>query len=189
MEFLQSIDAVLFHFINGTLANPVTDKLMPFITERDNWFIFYALIWLFLIIKGGVRGKVAALLIVPLILLSDQTANNVIKPFFHRIRPCHVLEDVNLLIKCSDSFAFPSNHAVNNFAAAVLFSYFYPPMKYFLYTGALIVSLSRIFVGIHYPFDVLGGAAVGIIFALLIIYFWKLINNKFQILRINSKVT
>ena len=99
------------------------------------------------------------------------------------------MEDVNLLINCSESFAFPSNHAVNNFAAATLFSYFYPRMKYFLFTGALIVSISRIFVGVHYLFDIIGGAAIGIIFAMLIIYLWKLINGKFQILRTESNIT
>ena len=182
MEFLQSLDEVLFHFINGNLANPVTDKLMPFITERDHWFIFYILVWLYLFIEGGARGRIAALLILPLILITDQTANNIIKPFFQRIRPCHVLEDVHLLINCSESLAFPSNHAVNNFAAATLFSYFYPRMKYFLFIGALIVALSRVFVGVHYPFDVFGGAAIGIIIAILIIYIWKMINNNFHIL-------
>ncbi|MEO8665714.1 MAG: phosphatase PAP2 family protein [Ignavibacteria bacterium] len=186
MEFLQSTDEVLFHFINGTLANPLTDKLMPFITERNHWFIFYAIIWIYLMTKGGAKGRTAALLIIPLILISDQTADNIIKPFFHRIRPCHVLENVHLLINCSESFSFPSNHAVNNFAAATLFSWFYPRMKYFLFTGALIISLSRVFVGVHYPYDALGGALIGIFFALLIVYLWKLVNNKFKILPVNS---
>ncbi len=162
---------------------------MPFITERSNWFIFYAIIWIYLVIKGGPRGRTAALLIIPLIFISDQAADNIIKPFFHRIRPCHVLQNVRLLINCSESYAFPSNHAVNNFAAAALFSNFYPRMKYVLFGGALVVSLSRIFVGIHYPFDIIGGAAIGILFAMLVIYLWKLINRKFKILPVNSSIT
>lgn len=162
---------------------------MPFITERDHWFIFYVIIWLYLVIKGGPKGRTAAFLILPLILISDQTANNIIKPFFQRIRPCHDLDNVHLLINCSESYAFPSNHAVNNFAAATLFSYFYSSMKYFLFSGALIVSLSRIFVGVHYPLDIIGGAGIGIIFAMLIIYLWKFFNSKFQFLRIESNAT
>ncbi|HMS33329.1 MAG TPA: phosphatase PAP2 family protein [Ignavibacteria bacterium] len=181
MEFIQSIDAALFHFINSTLANPVTDRLMPFITERNNWFIFYSLVWLYIVFKGGTKGRVSALLIILVILISDQTADNIIKPFFHRIRPCHVLDDVHILINCSQSYAFPSNHAVNNFAAAALFSYFYPSMKSFLFTGAFIVSLSRVMCGVHYPFDIAGGALIGMAFAYLIIYLWKLIDKKFKI--------
>ncbi len=182
MEFLQNTDTALFYFINVTLSNPVTDRLMPFITEREHWFIFYALIWLYLVIKGGANGRTAAILIIPLILISDQFADNIIKPLFQRIRPCHVLDNVHLLINCSESFAFPSNHAVNNFAAATLFSYFYKNMKYFLFTGAFIVSLSRVMCGVHYPFDLVGGALIGVIFGCIIIYIWKMLNSKLHIL-------
>lgn len=181
MEFLQSADEVLFHFINITLANPVTDKLMPFITERNHWFIFYVIIWLYLFIKGGAKGRVAALMIIPVIFVSDQFADGILKPLFHRTRPCHVLP-VHLLINCSESFSFPSNHAVNNFAAATLFSFFYPKMKYVLFAGALVVALSRVFVGVHYPFDLVAGLIVGSGFAMLFIYIWKMINRKLKIL-------
>lgn len=182
MEVLKSIDINLFYFFNSTLANPVTDKFMPFITERDNWFIFYALIWLYLFFKGGRKGKTAAILIIILILISDQVSDNVLKPLFHRIRPCHVLPDVRLLVNCSDAFALPSNHAVNNFAAAAMFSHFYPSMKYVLFAGAFVVSISRVMCGIHYPFDIALGAIVGLMFAMLILYLWKLLNDKINFL-------
>jgi len=178
LEILQSIDTSLFYFFNVTLANPVTDKFMPFITAREHWFIFYVLVWIYLFFMEGRRGKVAAILIIILILCTDQFADNILKPYFHRIRPCHVLPDVHLLINCSNSFSFPSNHAVNNFAAAALFSFFYPRMKFFLFAGAFIVSLSRIMCGVHYPFDMLGGGIIGIIFAMVLIFLWKQINSK-----------
>jgi undecaprenyl-diphosphatase len=182
LEFLQSIDASLFYFLNSTLANPVTDKLMPFITDRNNWFIFYVLIWLYLFLMGGRKGKAAALLILLLILCSDQFAENILKPLFQRVRPCHVLPDVHLLINCTDSYALPSNHAVNNFAAATLFSYFYPSMKYFLFTGATVIAISRVMCGVHYPFDIVFGAVIGIVFALIIIYLWKALNKRINFL-------
>lgn len=155
---------------------------MPFITERDNWFIFYFFIWIFLFFKGGRRGKVSAILILILIFISDQISENYIKHFFLRIRPCNELTGVHLLTGCTDSYSFPSNHAVNNFAAAVLFSYFYPGMKYILYICAFIVAVSRVFCGIHYPSDIAGGALIGSIFAIMIIYVWKKFNEKFNIL-------
>lgn len=184
MEFLQNTDNALFYFINVTLSNSFTDRFMPFITERTHWFIFYGLIWLYLVFKGSAKGRVAAFLIIILILITDQFSDNIIKPFFHRIRPCHVLDNINLLINCSESYAFPSNHAVNNFAAATLFSHFYPGMKYFLFTGAFIVSLSRVMCGVHYPFDIIGGALIGLIFAYMIISLWKILNRRFHILSV-----
>jgi undecaprenyl-diphosphatase len=177
LELLQNIDTQLFRFINITLANPVTDKFMPFITERNHWFIFYVLIWLYLFFKGGRTGRISALLILPLIAFSDQFADNVLKPLFQRPRPCHDVPGVHLLINCSEAFAFPSNHAVNNFAAATLFSHFYPGMRTFLYTGAFIVALSRVMCGVHYPFDILAGAIIGMIFALVIIKLWEILEK------------
>lgn len=162
-----------------TLANPFTDRFMPFITERDNWFIFYAVIWLYLIFKGGRNGRVSAILILPLILFSDQVADNLIKPLFERIRPCHVVPGAHILANCSGAFSFPSNHAVNNFAAATLFSHFYPGMKGVLYAGASVVALSRVFCGVHYPFDIVIGAIIGIAFATSVIGVWELIGRIF----------
>lgn len=173
MEILQAADTAIFRFINITLANPVTDKLMPFITERNHWFIFYVLIWLYLVLKGGRTGIASAMLVLPLIFLTDQVSDNLIKPYFERIRPCHVVPGVNLLVGCTDSFSFPSIHAVNNFAAARLFSYFYPGMRWFLYTGAFVVALSRVMCGVHYPSDLAGGALIGIAVASFVIMLWS----------------
>lgn len=183
MELLLNADKFLFYFVNKTLANPLTDKLMPFITERDNWFIFYILIWIYLFFFGGRKGKVSAVLILILILITDQFSDNIVKPFIHRIRPCNELSGVHLLTGCTESFSFPSNHAVNNFAAAYMFSHFYPKVKYLLYIGALIVASSRVFCGVHYPSDIIGGAFIGIIFAFALIYVWNILNNRIHILK------
>ncbi len=153
---------------------------MPFITEREHWFIFYVLIWLFLVIKGGKTGRISAFLILILIFAADQFSDNILKPMFQRIRPCHVIPGVNLLINCSESLSFPSNHAVNNFSAAVLFSHFYPGLKYFLYAGAFIVALSRVMCGVHYPFDIAAGAVVGMAFAWILLKLWGLSEGFFR---------
>lgn len=182
MDIIQKTDEALFRFINIDLANPLTDKLMPFITERDNWYIFYVIIWLFLFFKGGTKGKVSAVMVIILILFCDQISAFILKEIFQRIRPCHVISNVNLLIGCSDSFSFPSNHAVNNFAAATLFSYFYRNMKYVLFSGAFLVAISRVFCGVHYPFDMICGALIGILIAMFFLYLWKKLNKKFKLI-------
>ena len=182
LDFLQGIDEKLFYFFNGNLANPLFDKFMPFITKEESWIIFYVLFWLSLVFTGGKKGVIAGILILILVLITDQSSN-VLKVYFHRIRPCNVLPDVHLLVNCTSSFSMPSSHAVNNFAAAVLFSHFYPKYRYVLFIGAFIVASSRIFVGVHYPFDMLAGAIWGMLIASILVYIWKFINNKLKILK------
>jgi len=182
MNFLQQIDESLLRFINISLANPITDKAMPLITKEESWIIFYVLFWLSLVFTGGKRGAIAGILLLVLILITDQTSN-FFKAYFQRIRPCNVLTDLHMLVNCTQSFSMPSSHAVNNFAAATFLSHFYPKYRYALFTGAFIVAISRIFVGVHYPFDMLVGAILGIIIAMLMLAVWKFINSKFKILK------
>jgi undecaprenyl-diphosphatase len=169
-EALQAIDVVIFRFINGTLANPVTDLLMPFITDLNHLWAGRAIIvcaWLLLIVRGGKPGRAAALLVLLVIAIGDQLSSNVIKSVFLRPRPCHVVdgavvvEGVRLLVGCGGGFSFPSSHAVNHFAAASFLTGYYPKAGRYLFGYAAIVALSRVFVGVHYPSDVAGGALIG----------------------------
>lgn len=181
LDFFNSIDTSLFYFINVTLSNPFTDKVMPFITENNHWLLFYIIILGFLFFKGGRKGKVAVILVLILIAFADQSTN-FLKEYFARLRPCKALEGVNLLVGCNSPFGMPSNHSVNNFAAATLFSYFYPIFKIALFSAASLIAISRVFVGVHYPSDVIIGAIIGTIEAVIIIYLFSLLNTKFKIL-------
>lgn len=160
-EFLYQIDLNIFYFINHTISNPLFDKFFPFITDAKNWNIAYTILFLNLIIKGGRLGRIAAVGTVLLIIATDQFSSFFLKHIFERIRPCNVLPDVNILVTCTQSFSFPSSHAVNNFGGAVYFSRIFPKYKIALFTVAFLVSLSRPYVGVHYPSDVIGGALIG----------------------------
>ena len=181
LNFLQNIDESLLRFINVTCANPITDKAMPLITKEESWIIFYVLFWLSLVFTGGKRGVIAGILLLVLIVITDQSSN-FIKDYFQRIRPCNVMTGLHMLINCTQSYSMPSSHAVNNFAAATFLSHFYPKYRYVLFIGAFIVAISRIFVGVHYPFDMFVGAMIGIIIAMIVLAIWKFINKKLKIL-------
>jgi len=162
---LYGIDRTLFLLLNNGAANGLFDIVMPFVTEADHWKIPLALAWLALLIFGGRRGRTAALLAVIVLTVSDQISSSLLKPLIGRTRPCFALEETRLLIRQSRSFSFPSSHAANNAALAWLFSITYPKKKWIFIGIALLVGYSRIYVGVHYPSDVAGGYAVGIISA------------------------
>ncbi|MBU2445220.1 MAG: phosphatase PAP2 family protein [Bacteroidetes bacterium] len=178
MDFLYSIDVSIFYFINGALANPLFDKLMPFITEVKNWYLVYVLLWFIILLKGGKYRIAMAVAMILLITITDQVSSSLLKNIIERVRPCNALPDVHLLAGCTGSFSFPSSHAVNNFAAAMFFGYFYKHLKWILFSVAAIVALSRIFVGVHYPSDVIGGALIGVVlgFTLAKLYSFLLVR-------------
>jgi undecaprenyl-diphosphatase len=181
IEFLYSLDVTLFTFLNTTLANPVGDFVWPFITDYDRFLVVRLLllaVWLWLLIKGGKRGRTAALLLVLMLVCSDQLSSSVIKPLLQRPRPCHsvdgapVVEQVHLLVHCGGGKSFPSSHAVNNFAVATLFAFFYRRWTWAFFTWAVLVGVSRVTVGVHFPSDILGGAVLGAGVAALLLWIW-----------------
>ncbi len=172
MNSLQNLDAALFRFVNGTLQNPVFDFLMPFITDLNKHasvLIIVGAVLILLFLKVGTKGKYAVVVLAFGILLSDQLNSSVAKFILVRPRPCHVLQHVHLLVSCGSGYSFPSSHAVNNFCGAVILSFFFPQAAVWLYTFAGIVSFSRVYVGVHYPADVVGGAIIGVCCGLIMI--------------------
>jgi undecaprenyl-diphosphatase len=118
-------------------------------------------------INGGRKGKLAVLGVLLLIIVTDQTGYRLLKEYFARPRPCNVLTDVLTPIGCTGSYSFPSNHALNNFAAAIFFYRLFPKLKWVLFISAALISISRVYLGLHYPSDIFGGAVIGLAFGYL----------------------
>lgn len=167
LEFFSILDENLFYFINHTLSNPLFDRFFPFVTEVKHWYLVYVILWMILFFKGGRLGKVTAVISLLLITASDQISSSFLKNLFERTRPCNELPDVNILVFCSGSFSMPSSHAVNNFAVATFFARTFPNYRYLLYSVASLMALSRPYVGVHYPSDIIAGALLGIILGYL----------------------
>ena len=181
-EFLYSIDRYIFVLINQTLSNRVGDALWPLITDYDRqWAIRIplAVAWVCLLLFGGRRGRTVAVMIPFVLFISDQLSSAFIKEWVGRLRPCHevdgvaIIQGVRLLVDCGPGRSFPSSHAVNNFAIGTVFARYYPRGKWAFLGWAALVGLSRIAVGVHYPSDVLGGAIIGSMIALLIVWTWR----------------
>ncbi len=181
LDWLVRIDGNIFVFLNSGLANPVFDFIMPIAT--NNWFLrgILAAIILSLLTFGGKRGRLAAVLCVLAVALADQLSAQVLKPIVDRIRPCHTLDTVHLLVKCSEGLSFPSSHAANSAAVAVFLSSVYPRMAWYLSAFAALVGYSRIAVGVHYPLDVLVGAMVGFLSGTIVVFVYRWTSKKLSL--------
>ena len=180
LENLIQLDTTLFYFFNVGLQNGFFDFLMPVLTNLDYWRIPLGLMIILLLIFGKKKGRIAVLFLVLGIALSDQLCNNVLKPLIQRIRPCNVLDNIHLLVNCTRAYSFPSSHAMNIFTGCILLSYTYRKIKVILLITAILVSYSRIYVGVHYPFDVLAGMILGIFCAFIIITLFKFVQKNFR---------
>lgn len=159
---MSGLDLHLFRMINGDLSNAVFDSLMPFITDPGPFVIPLTLIGIGLVVWGGWKGRLLVVMALLLLVVSNAVSEQ-LKQLFQRPRPCLALETVRLLVGCSKTnFSFPSSHATNITAQALLFAFFYRPIAVPLFVVAAAVGYSRVYVGVHYPLDVVGGILVGL---------------------------
>lgn len=164
-DSIEAIDRAIFVLINTTLRHVFLDQLMPFVTDKWNFVVPVVLVVFYLLTKGGQQGRLIVGGAILLVVCADGSAT-VLRSYFQRVRPCQTLEGVRLLVGCSDSFSFPSNHATNAFALAAFFATYYRQRAVLLFVIAVLVGYSRIYVGVHYPTDVLAGAFLGVAFGL-----------------------
>ena len=174
---LHGLDLSILYFFNHQMANPVLDGFFLFIAESKIFLTFLILFALVLFYRGSFRLKMVIILMIICIAIVDPVCYYILKPLIGRIRPCYTLHDIRLLVGCGGRFGFPSNHAANSFAIAGLISYFYRKYTAILATVAVLICLSRIYLGRHYPSDVLGGAIFGLLVAALVIYLARLLLN------------
>ncbi len=167
---LSRFDLSIFYILNHELANSIFDYLFIIISESRVFTMLVIILVLAAYWKGDIRLKLAIALAVICVALADPTTHYILKKFFARLRPCHSLDDVRLLVGCGGLYGFPSNHAVNSFAIAAVLSFFYRRLTSLLVALAIIVGLSRVYLGKHYPSDVLAGAILGVLAAAFVIY-------------------
>ena len=183
IELLKEADTQLFLAING-FHSPFFDTCMHYASSKFFWIPLYAF-FLFLLLRDYRKNTFLIVLFVALtITVSDQVCLHFFKNVFLRYRPCHNLllaSNVHLVDDCGGMYGFVSSHAANTFALAYfLFILFKQKYKtaILLFVWAALVAYSRIYLGQHYPADVIGGALVGIASAWLVSKLYFYIKSK-----------
>ncbi len=174
LEFLNHIDTSVFLFFNG-MHTPFLDRFMMLFTGRFIWIPMYAAILIVLLRTHGVKSAGIYVLAIALaITLTDQTCATFIRPMVERLRPSNLENPLSALTIVVDdyrggSYGFPSCHSANSFALATFMAFLFPRrrMLMFIFGWAALNSYTRLYLGVHYPGDLLVGAVIGSAFGYL----------------------
>jgi undecaprenyl-diphosphatase len=169
MNQLLTLDINLLNLINQKLTAIWLDYVMLFLTNQKFWLPMLGVV----VIWGAIRWKpyfrmtcLTLLIIIPLL---EGISSHIFKKIIYRPRPCKELP-VRLITSCSRVSSFPSSHAVSSMGSAAWVSLRHPKATVYLMVFAFLIGYSRIYVGVHYPSDVLAGFILGWLVALLIYF-------------------
>ena len=179
---LNNWDVNLFYKINTVWTNSLLDHNFPWWRDSTTWYPVYLFLLVFILMNFGWRAWTWILFIIMNVVITDQLSSTFIKQWVPRLRPCQnpdMAEHIRMLLNhCSGGNSFPSSHATNHFGAAVFIfctlKKYLGNWAYLFFFWAASVSYAQVYVGVHYPLDVLGGTIIGSIVG----YSVALIYNK-----------
>lgn len=198
LQALENFDIRLFYWINREGQNLFFDWLMPVMSNEKNFFIPIALFWLYLVFRKNIRNRTVAVSVFILLGLTEFTSSDVLKPVFDRPRPYHSVSGVHLYDRMmktwsttpeldkkihGQSHSLPSSHATNTFGAMFFLSYYFRRGIPLFYTIAFLVGYSRVYLGVHFPLDVVAGSLAGTLCGIFMVW----VNNR--VIRFFENVT
>ena len=188
LKKLLEIDRYLFLKINRDCSNSFFDTVMPFFREPKFWAPLYLFILFFIILNFGKKAAWWCIGAIVTVVLTDSISSKIIKPFFDRPRPCmdpDFASQVKLVVNyCGSNGSFTSSHATNHFGLAMFFfvtmQHIVPKYIKYFFLWAALVCFAQIYVGVHYPSDIIGGALLGILIGKFVGKFYNRKNGLLQ---------
>lgn len=179
LETLLNLDGGFLLFLQESVRNPILDNIMIFITSLGNGGMIWIAATIALLIPKKTRkaGVVSAVALLGSLIIN----NNIVKNIVQRPRPFVTFTDLQIIIPTPSEFSFPSGHTSSSFAAAAVF-YRHLPKKLGLPAVILagLIGFSRLYVGVHYPTDVIAGVLMGILLSYLAEYLVNLFVKKLK---------
>ncbi len=169
---LENLDNNLLLAINGA-HTPFLDTVMWWLSDKWIWIVFYVMLAAMMFRKVGYKNGITALIFIGLMIAAtDMVCSQLIRPAFERLRPANLMNPISQYIHIVNgyrggTFGFPSCHAANTFALATFLSFVMQNRKFTvaMVIWSLVICYSRIYLGVHYPGDILAGIIVGSVIA------------------------
>jgi len=182
-------DITLFEWINNDLSSAVLDFVLPWMREPMFWLPLYAFIIAFEFFNYGIKAYWFVLFLILTVGSADMISSRPIKKTIKRLRPCNT-EYVQVVerVRCGSGFSFTSTHATNHFAVATFLimtlGQSFRNIKLWLWSWASIIAFSQVYVGVHFPLDVIAGGILGIIIGRI----WAMLFDRYygQVLQPNT---
>ena len=174
-------DRAFFIKLNSEWTNSLFDNVMPFFRTSNHWLPLYLFLLVFALVNFKNRGWWWFVLFLCTIAIADLTGNYLFKHNIQRLRPCsdpEMIDRVRLLVdRCGAGFSFVSNHATNHFAMAAYFYFTFrkllPSWAWIGWLWAALIAYAQVYVGVHFPLDVIAGAALGTLLGMLVASFFN----------------
>ena len=178
-------DYTAWYYLNTQWINDVFDVLMPFLRNQWTWAPLYLFLLIFMPANYGRKGWMWCVFFIMAFALGDYISASIIKPHYVRLRPCNnpfIKDIVHLLVPCGSGLSFPSSHATNHFAMGIFSAVSLRRQARWIWPVAILWALSigyaQVYVGVHFPGDVVVGGLLGTAIGLLVGFVFNKVYNR-----------
>ncbi|MEE9437798.1 MAG: phosphatase PAP2 family protein [Saprospiraceae bacterium] len=177
------MDQSLFHLLNAVWTNDFFDVIIPFWRNKYFWLPLYSFILFFIFYNYKQKAYWFIICLIACVGSADLLSSKIVKEYVQRVRPCNneSINDVRNLVHCGSGYSFTSNHSANHFAISffllLTLANQFKKLKWPLILWAISIAYSQVYVGVHFPLDVISGAILGVLTARLFVWLYCMVDE------------